>query len=118
MNTFILGMFIGGAVIAIIASLVFIFNTLKTVLGILQLLANKVTKIEKVSEHTMMAAENFVDALQQSAEQMNLRPPPTFRKGADEFQDLRETFEEGIRNLEEDDDSDSDEEEENWKKGT
>jgi hypothetical protein len=116
MNTLILGILIGAAVMGIFAALIFIFTTLKTVLGVLQLQSGKINKIEKMSGHTMMAAENFVDALQQSAEQMSIRPPQRFRKGTDEFQELRETFEEGIRNLEEGEDESD--EEENWKKGT
>lgn len=111
MNTFVLGMLVGGAAVGIIAALVFINNKIKVVMGTLQLLTNKVSKIEKMSESTMMAAENFVDALQTSAQQMFVqnsgRPP------ADEFQDLRETFEDGIRNLENEDD---DEDKEDWKK--
>lgn len=111
MNTFILGLLVGGAAVGIIAALIFINNRLNVIIGTLQILTNKVVKIEKVSESTMHAAENFVDALQSSAQQMfaqqSDRPP------ADEFQDLRETFEDGIRNLENEDD---DEDKEDWKK--
>jgi hypothetical protein len=79
----------------------------------LQLIWTKLTKIEKMSEVTMGAAENFVSALQQSAENMMFGPGDRPQPPTDDFHDLRETFEDGIRNLEEDG---GDEDEENWKK--
>ena len=114
MQTFILGVLVGSAVVGIIAALVFINGKLKLLLNTLQVFNARLGKIEKVTEATMMAAENFVDALQNSAEQMGMRPMGgPLQNRPDDFQDLRETFEEGIRNLEED----PDEDEENWKKG-
>lgn len=118
MNTFILGLLIGGAAVGLIAALVFINQKLKMIIGVLQVVVGKVNKIEKTSEASLTAAENFVDALHQSAEGMMFGPGRKPQHGpsnpADDFQELRETFEEGIRDLEED----SDDEEEDWKKGT
>jgi len=117
MNIFVLGVLVGGAVVGIIAALLFINTKLKTVMAQLHILTGKIVKIEKVTETTMLAAENFVDALQASAQQMGMRPfngPPN--GSPDDFTDLRETFEGGIRNLEDDSDPDEDDEE-NWKKG-
>lgn len=114
MNTFVLGVLVGGAVVGIIAALVFINTKLKTVIAQLHILTGKMVKMEKITENTMIAAENFVDALQSSAQQMGMRPLQGPPGSADDFTDLRETFEDGIRNLEDD----SDEDEEPWKKGT
>lgn len=74
-----------------------------------QLHAIKLNKLEQMSQITMGAAENFVDALQQSTRDMHMRLPP---EGPDDFQDLRDSFEGGIRNLE----NEPDDDEENWKK--
>ena len=85
-----------------------------------QMLFMKVNKIEKVTETTMQSAENFVDALRESAEQMMTARPPRLRNQDDseQFDDLRKAFDEGIRRMEEDDDEDedSDEGKEDWKK--
>jgi hypothetical protein len=113
----IIGIFAGGAAVGIIAGIMFINARLNSLVNALQVLTAKIIKIEKVTEATMMASENFVDALQASVESMGFGPPRK-RYGKqtgkpDDFGDLRETFEDGIRNLEED----SDEEDENWQKG-
>ena len=64
----------------------------------------------------MTAAENFVDALRESAEQMMMRPPNIKRSGDNEqFDDLRKAFDEGIRQMEEDDEE-GEEPEDKWKK--
>jgi hypothetical protein len=117
MNIFVLGVLVGGAVVGIIAALLFINTKLKTVIAQLHILTGKMVKMEKVTDTTMLAAENFVDALHSSAHQMGMRPFNGPRTGSpDDFDDLRETFEGGIRNLE-DEPEDSEDDEENWKKG-
>jgi hypothetical protein len=117
MNIFVLGVLVGGAVVGIIAALLFINTKLKTVIAQLHILTGKMVKMEKVTETTMLAAENFVDALHSSAHQMGMRPFNGPRTGSPgDFDDLRETFEGGIRNLE-DEPEDSEDDEENWKKG-
>ena len=130
MMLFISGILVGITVFAIIAA-VNIFNKmqqemvrLNTVIDnmnkVLQVSMVKLGKIEKVTDTTMIAAETFVDALRNSAEQMMMRPmrgsiPP------EGFDDLRRAFDDGIRGLEDniDDRDDMDEEEgpeEPWKK--
>lgn len=127
MTMFIIGLFAGMAAFALIAS-VFIFNKLQLEVAamhrMMQVMALKVNKIEKTTDATMNAAENFVDALRNSAEQMLvMRPGPM--KGpmpSGGFDDIRKSFEEGIRRFEENEMEESDEEdsegegEEPWKK--
>ena len=108
----------GSAAVGIIAALVFINNKLKTLIGAFHVVVGKLNKIEQISNATMQASEGFLDALQQSAEGMMFGPQNRSPNGAnDDFQDLRETFEEGIRNLEDDPESDE-EDKDTWKKGT
>ncbi len=119
MNTFILGLLVGGAAVGIIAALVFINNKLKNVFGALQLLNAKIVKIEKITESTMAAAENFIDVLHSSFESVGFGPPRLDNSPGnpgDEFQDLRETFENGIRSLENEKEDEDDEDKEEWKK--
>ena len=61
-----------------------------------------INRIDQVTQNTLMAADNFVDALR-SAEQM----PPFFGQ----TDDMRQSFEDTIKNFEEEDDD-----EERWKK--
>jgi len=128
MNTFVIGVLVGIALFALIYS-VFMLNKLQTGLILihqsldaqnkaLQMAFMKINKIEKVTEHTMQAAETFVDALRESAEQMlNIRPNNlrNLPEEGDQFDDLRSAFDEGIRRMEEEDDDDN-ESEEKWKK--
>ena len=125
MTMFIIGLFAGMAAFALIASVV-IFNKLQLEVAamhrMMQVMALKVNRIEKTSQTTMDAAETFVDALRSSAEQMMImRPPPRGQMPPEGFEDLRKSFEEGIRRFEENemdsDDEDSEGEgEEPWKK--
>jgi len=123
---FIIGLFAGMAAFALIASVV-IFNKLQLEVAamhrMMQVIALKVNKIEKTSQTTMDAAETFVDALRSSAEQMMImRPPSRGQMPPEGFDDLRKSFEDGIRRFEENEMNDSDEEdsegegEEPWKK--
>lgn len=131
MTLFISGILVGIVIFAIIAA-VNIFNKMQQEMvrlntaidnmnKVLQVSMVKLGKIEKVTDTTMIAAETFVDALRNSAEQMMIRPmrgslPP------EGFDDLRNAFDEGIRNFENDmndnqDDMDDEEgPEEPWKK--
>lgn len=129
MNTFVIGVLVGIVLFAVIYS-VFMLNKVHTGLLILhqgldaqnkalQMTLVKINKIEKVTDSTMQAADTFVDALRESAEQMiNMRPPHlrNLPEDGDQFEDLRNTFDEGIRRMEEDDDEDDNEPEEKWKK--
>ena len=114
------------AAFALIASVV-IFNKLQLEVAamhrMMQVIALKVNKIEKTSQTTMDAAETFVDALRSSAEQMMImRPPSRGQMPPEGFDDLRKSFEDGIRRFEENEMNESDEEdsegegEEPWKK--
>jgi leucyl aminopeptidase (aminopeptidase T) len=114
MNMFVSGILVGFGVFGVIAIIVLLFKLYTDILTIknaLQLMWTKISKIEKMSESTMSAAEGFVDALRRSAEGMMGMQDP-MHGTPDEFRELRETFEDGIRNLEDD----SDEDEEPWKK--
>lgn len=129
MTMFIIGLFAGMAAFALIASVV-IFNKLQLEVAamhrVVQVMALKVNKIEKTTEATMNAAETFVDAIRSSAEQMLImRPAPMKGKmPPGGFDDIRRSFEDGIRKFEEnemneslEDDEDSEGEgEEPWKK--
>ena len=126
MTMFIIGLFVGMAAFALIASVV-IFNKLQLEVAamhrMMQVMALKVNKIEKTSQATMDAAETFVDAIRSSAEQMMvMRPPSRGNMPPEGFDDLRRSFEDGIRRFEENEMTDSDEEdsegegEEPWKK--
>jgi len=129
MNMFILGVLAGVVIFAVMYS-VFMLNRLHSGLILVhqmienqgkaaQMLFMKVNKIEKITENTMTASENFVDALRESAEQMmNTRRPRIRRDNdAEQFDDLRKSFEDGIRHMEEgDDDDEGEEEQEDWNK--
>jgi hypothetical protein len=125
MTMFIIGLFVGMAAFALIASVV-IFNKLQLEVAamhrMMQVMALKVNKIEKTSQATMDAAETFVDAIRSSAEQMMVMRPPRGQMPSEGFDDLRKSFEDGIRRFEENEMNESDEEdsegegEEPWKK--
>jgi hypothetical protein len=130
MNMFVLGVLAGVVIFAVIYS-VFMLNKLHSGLILIhqmienqgkaaQMLFMKVNKIEKITENTMNASETFVDALRESAEQMmNLRHPRIRKDDDDEqFDDLKKSFEDGIRRMEEDDEDEDSEEgqQEDWKK--
>ena len=124
MNTFIVGVLVGFVLFAVMATVV-IFNKMQQEMARLasatealhkasQLIFMKVNKIEKVSMTTMNAAETFVDALRASAEQMMMRPPmrPDM---SDNFDDLKRSFEDGIKDFEGDmDDEEDDDKKEDW----
>jgi hypothetical protein len=134
MNTFIGGIAVGFVLFGIMASVV-IFNRMQLEIAklakdtenmnkALQMMFMKINKIEKITQTTMDAAETFVDAIRSSAEQMMVMRPPTRGNMSPEgFDDLRKSFEEGIRKFEENEMNDSDDEEDSegegeepWKK--
>jgi hypothetical protein len=127
MNMFLIGVLVGAACFALLyivmtlskihAGMIYVHQSLDAIAKAVNLSLMKLSKIEKVTDTTMSAAENFVDALRESAEQMMMRPPNMRKLGDNEqFDDLRKAFDEGIRQMEEDDDDEGEEPEDNWKK--
>ena len=115
MNTFVIGLLTGFVLFGIFAAVVLFYKMsqeISMIHRIIQIIGLKINKIEKVTQTTMAAAENFVDALQSSAEQMQ-RHQMNGDDSEDDFQDLRSSFEEGIRKFEEDEDEEG---EDKWKK--
>ena len=117
---FMIGMLVGILLSAIIVA-ISLLNKLQTGVthltarmetlnNVSQLMLIRLSKLEQMSQATMGAAETFVDALRQSSRDMHM--PMGNMENPDDFQDLRDTFEDGIRNFEEEPDDD----EENWKK--
>jgi hypothetical protein len=133
MNMFLIGVLVGAASFALIylvmliskihAGMIYLHQSIDSIGKAVNLSLMKLSKIEKVTDHTMTAAENFVDAIRESAEQMMMFRPPNMRKGKDDteqFDDLRKSFEDGIRHMEDDEDDEDDEGNEDpdrkWKK--
>ncbi len=130
MNTFTVGVIVGFILFAVMATVV-IFNKMQLEMTrlakevenmnkALQVMFAKINKIEKVTQSTMDAAETFVDGLRESAEQIQMmqmrNPRMRGPMSAEGFDDLRKSFEEGIKDMEEGlDDEDSDEQQEPWK---
>jgi hypothetical protein len=130
MNTFVMGIVVGFVLFGVIA-IVSIFNRMQLEIGrlsreventnkALQMLVLKVSKIEKITVETLGAAETFVDGLRASAEQSQMMPPRRGSRGNSEsFDDLRQSFEDGIKDMEHgmdnSDDEDSDGPPEPWK---
>ena len=126
MNMFLIGVLVGAAGFAILyivmligkihAGMIYLHQNVDSLTKAINLSLMKLSKIEKVTDNTMTAAENFVDALRESAEQMMNRPPhmKPFNDG-EQFDDLRKAFDEGIRQMEEDDEE-GEEPEDKWKK--
>lgn len=128
MGTFLLGMLVGGIVVVlagIFGLALKIYNLVRGVDGVVRGLhgmatvsAMQIARIEKTSQATMVASENFVDAIRQSAD-MYMRGPGMagpFRPPVDNFNDLRETFEDGIKRFEDEMDEDEDDEQKPWDK--
>jgi len=127
MNMFLIGVLVGAAGFGLLyvvmmiskihAGMMFLHQSADNVTKALNLALLKLNKIEKVTDNTMSAAENFVEALRESAEQM-MRPPNMRKMDSAQFDDLRKAFDEGIRQMEEDDEDEDIEEgpQEDWKK--
>ena len=127
MNMFLIGVLVGAAGFGLLyvvmmiskihAGMMFLHQSTDNVTKALNLALLKLNKIEKVTDNTMSAAENFVEALRESAEQM-MRPPNMRKMDSAQFDDLRKAFDEGIRQMEEDDEDEDIEEgpQEDWKK--
>lgn len=129
MNTFLMGIVAGFVLFGIVA-LVAIFNRMQLEIGrlsketenmnkALQMILLKITRIEKVTIETMNAAETFVDGLRASAEQIQMLPPRRGRGNPESFDDLRQSFEDGIKDMEhgmdDSDEEDSEGPQEPWK---
>lgn len=126
MNTFMIGIIVGFVLFAVVVS-VWIFNKMQSEISrlviqteslnkMLHVVAMKTVKIEKLTESTMHAAETFVDALRESAENMQMMNPAALENmDSNSFDDLRQSFEEGIKNMEEGDDENLEEPPEPWK---
>ena len=118
MNTFLIGIVAGFVMFGVMAAVAVVYKMHQEITRLatstealhkaVQLLFIKVTKIEKMSITTMNAAETFVDALRASAEQMMIRPPHQL-DGHNNFDDLKRTFEDGIKGFESDIDDQDDE---------
>ena len=127
MNMFLIGVLVGAAGFGLLyvvmmiskihAGMMFLHQNVDNITKALNLALLKLNKIEKVTDNTMSAAENFVEALRESAEQM-MRPPNMRKMDSAQFDDLRKAFDEGIRQMEEDDEDEDIEEgpQEDWKK--
>lgn len=98
--------------------MIYLHQSIDTVSKAVNMSLLKLNKIEKVTDNTMTAAENFVDAVRESAEQMMMRPPHMrgSRGESEQFDDLRKAFDEGIRQFEEEDDEEGEDPENKWKK--
>jgi hypothetical protein len=131
MNMFLIGVLVGAGAFALLylvmiiskihAGLIYLHQSIDAISKAVNMSLMKLNKIEKVTDHTMTAAENFVDAIRESAEQMMMFRPPNSRRGKDDdseqFDDLRKSFEDGIRRMEDDEDEEGEEDPDNkWKK--
>lgn len=125
MNTFTVGIIVGFILFAVLMS-VWIFSKMQAEITrlateienlnkVLRVVAMKTTKIEQMTHSTMHAAETFVDALRESADQIQLLNPSMDKLDSNSFDDLRQSFEEGIKNMEEGDDENLEDPPEPWK---
>jgi NurA-like 5'-3' nuclease len=128
MNTFIIGVLVGISLFALIytvvmlnkmhGGMILLHQNIDAQSKALQMAFLKINKIEKMTENTMQASENFVEALRESAEQM-MSMRPGLRRDVDDseqFDDLRKSFEDGIRQMEEDDEEGEEDSDNKWKK--
>ena len=128
MNMFLIGVLVGAASFALLylvmtlskihSGMIYLHQSIDAIGKAVNMSLLKLNKIEKVTDHTMAAAENFVDAIRESAEQMMMFRPPTSKKSddGDQFDDLRSAFDEGIRRMEEDDEDEGEDPDNKWKK--
>jgi len=128
MNMFLIGVLVGVATFALLyivmiiskihVGMLYLHQSLDTVTKAVNMSLLKLSKIEKVTDNTMTAAEHFVDALRESAEQM-MRPPNMRKMDNNQFDELRKAFDDGIRQFEEEEEEEDEGEEgpqEDWKK--
>ena len=109
MDSFLIGFLVGAAVLllAYVATVLYRLDMeIGQMVALQKMMAVQQAKIQQISEATFQAAETFVDALRQSAEMMG--PPNLSNLPPNTFDDLRQSFENGIREFE---DTDEDEEE-------
>jgi NurA-like 5'-3' nuclease len=121
MNTFIIGVLVGISLFALIYAVVML-NKLHGGMILLHQNIDAQSKalqmaFLKITENTMQASENFVEALRESAEQMmTMRPGLRRDDDSEQFDDLRKSFEDGIRQMEEDDEEGEEDSDNKWKK--
>lgn len=126
MNTFFGGIIVGFVLFAVIA-IVAIFNKTQQEMAqmsrntdainkTLQMLVMRLTRVEKTTMATMNGIETFIDGLRQTSEIMFSKPP---YDSTDNFDDLKTSFEDGIKRFEDEmgtgEDID-DENKEDWQK--
>lgn len=104
-------------ILAIFAVVSKLNNDLTKLMSAFNVLNAKVNRIEQISLATMTTSENFVDALRESNRELEMEmdeEPPLLSSNEDvSFDDLRESFENGIKKFEDDSDEDD---AEPWKK--
>lgn len=109
MNSFLIGFLAGTAALLLVYVATVLYRLDREIgqmASLLKLLVVEQAKTRQIAETTLQAAETFVDALRASAELMG---PPNLRNlPPNTFDDLRQSFENGIREFE---DTDEDEEE-------
>ena len=123
MNMMLLGILIGAGSMCLLylaftvsrlhTSLIFLHQSNEALSKATNVILVKLAKIEKVTDTTMTAAENFVDALRESTEQMMMRPPIMGKNfnNSQQFDDLHQAFDEGIRGMEDQNDEEDPEDE-------
>jgi hypothetical protein len=126
MNMFLIGVLVGAGAFALLyivmiiskihMGMLYLHQSMDGLTKAVTVALTKLAKIERVTDNTMIAAENFVDAMRESAEQMMVRPPNKKFDDSQQFDDLRQAFDDGIRQMEEDDEDEEGEEPKNkWK---
>jgi len=113
MQQTLIGIIVGLCIVSfpvLILGVMRIMEGITDTIGLLKTLILQLDKIQQLSMATLSASENFVEALN-SAEQ-NMRNGEMFVPG-ESFDDLRRSFENGIKDFE---DAPDDEDEEPWKK--
>jgi len=113
MQQTLIGIIVGLCIVSfpvLILGVMRIMEGITDTIGLLKTLILQLDKIQQLSMATLSASENFVEALN-SAEQ-NMRNGEMSMSG-ESFDDLRRSFENGIKDFE---DAPDDEDEEPWKK--
>lgn len=107
MTIFLIGVLVGVALLLLAYNAFISYKHDKEITLLIntqRLLILEVNKVYHISKTTMDACETFVDALKDSAQQFKYGPPQS--PLTDNFDDIRETFENGIKEIEEDDEDD------------
>ena len=113
MQQTLMGIIVGLCIVSfpvLILGVMRIMEAITETIGLLKTIVLQLSKIEQLSMATLSASEHFVEALQ-NAEQ-NMRNGEMLVSG-ETFDDLRRSFENGIKDFE---DIPDDEDDEPWKK--